>query len=448
MNDYHDSARDTQELTDFDGGWVGVDMKSTPDRVPADKVAWALNKRFAGLEASPRRGIVEMTWADDAHTSLNGVFDAIAFSSDDDYDWLMRATADKVILSRPELEVDLALPGGVTLDADTQLVQAFSKVYLLRGPGRSPLVWTPGGNVADPSGGAFAALPSPSPSRLTMPQSTLAVWRAQRLWVAHDRDQVSPSDINVPHDYEANNVFDVEKGAHDSIVALYPFESDLIVLKGESIHALENINGDNLGVASREKTREFGAVAQRANAIVGKDFWFLSDSGVRAYTQVLDNRLQGQAAAVSRDVEPMLERMNKAAAGNAVAATWGGRYYLAIPVDDSATNNAVLVYDPQLQAWQGVDNSERHDVWRWVKMRYQGELRLFFVDTAGRLFLYEEGYEDVWDAANHPIQDEVITRGYLCGSMEHKVFHEAQVALATQQPQVQIYSAVNGMHDE
>lgn len=434
---------DTSELSDYDGGWIGVDMLSAPDRVAKNKVAFARNKRFRKLDAEPRRGIKEMEWASTA--LINGIFDAIAFSSVDDYEWILRATADRVLISRPEAESWIDLPDHVTLDADTRLVQALNKVYLFRGYTRDPLVWTPASDPSNPQANAFTTVP-PAEVNASISQSLLAIWRNQRLWVAHDRDTVSVSDINDPTEYNTANDLYIERGAQDSLVALYPYYKDIIAFKTERLFLLRNITGSIDEVDVDEIETNNGLVSPFAVTKIGQDIWYLSAAGVLSLTQVLDNELQGQAAAKSREIKPLLDLVNWQAAGGIVSEYWDSKYYLALPIQGSAANNVVAVYDSTWDAWQGFDQSERHNVFRFVKLKYQGRQRLFFVDTAGAVFLYEEDYEDVWDGVGHPIRDAVLTRGYECGYADQKKFFQADLALATQNPQLKVSTVVNGFH--
>lgn len=436
---------DTPALNDYDRGWIGVDMTSSPDRVAVDKVSFARNKRFRNGDAAPRKGIKEMEWA--SISGFERVYDAITFSSVDDYEWILRATADGVYISRPEATAKIALPEGVTLDDEVAMVQAFNKVFMFRGETEDPLVWTPSNDPANPAANAFGAVPSSTvDGNLSISRSLLALWRHNRLWVAHDRDTLAASDIGEPHEFDPNNDFNIEKGAQDSLVGLYPLGKDLLVFKSESIMLLGNITGDLDATSNEELTRELGLKAARAVTAQGPDVWFLSDSGVQSISQVLDNKLQGKAAAVSRDVQPLIDMINWQAGKGICSTFWDGKYYLALPVDGSETNNIVLVYDTQLEAWQGFDQSERHDVFRWCKMQYQGRLRLFFVDTRGRVFLYEEDYEDRWDGEGRPIKDALMTRGYLCGTDEQKVFHAAHLSVATQDPEMKVSTVVNGFY--
>lgn len=434
---------DKDELVDYDGGWIGVDMLSSPDRIEPRFCAFARNKRFRNMDAEPRLGIQEMTWA--GTDDVDGIFDAIAFSSVDDFEWVLRATADRVLISRPELESFIDLPEGVTLDASARMVQAFNKVYLFRGPDADPLVWTPGSDPADPSSNAFTAVPGPD-TYSPISRSHLAIWRAQRLWVAHDRDTVSPSLINDPEEYNPANDLFIERGAHDSLVAMYPYDKSIIAFKTESLFLLSNVNGSIDEVAVDELTRESGLKSPFAVTAFGKDVWYLSDTGVQSFSQVLDNRLQGEAGAKSRPIQPLIDAINWQAAKGIVATYWDGKYYLALPINGSAYNNVVAVYDTTYNTWQGFDQSEKHRIFRWVKMQYKGRLRLFFVDTEGALFLYEEDYEDSWGGEKHPIRDAILTRGYLCNYADQKVFNEAHLAFGTQNPEIKVSTVVNGFH--
>lgn len=57
-------------------------------------------------------------------------------------------------------------------------------------------------------------------------------------------------------------------------------------------------------------------------------------------------------------------------------------------------NNAVLVYDLQTKTWNGVDQSEAIQVQEWLKLRFDGEERLFFLGKDGFINLCEWGYAD------------------------------------------------------
>lgn len=56
--------------------------------------------------------------------------------------------------------------------------------------------------------------------------------------------------------------------------------------------------------------------------------------------------------------------------------------------------NGVVVYDNVTQAWCGLDTRAGLNIKRWVKLTYDGRLRLGYVSWDGEVRLYEEGLED------------------------------------------------------
>jgi hypothetical protein len=97
----------------------------------------------------------------------------------------------------------------------------------------------------------------------------------------------------------------------------------------------------------------------------------------------------------------MQTRIHWTAAAGAAAAVWDDRYFLAVPVDGSTVNNAVLVFDLASKSWAPIHTFaagvqlDRLFVRTWL-----GRDRLFASDfAAGRLYLLYDGGEDsVMDA--------------------------------------------------
>lgn len=437
---------DPQDLQDGDESFKGVDMLTAPDRLEPGMIAFGKNTRMRNGKIEPRRGIQELEWAE--MDDITSFFGSGVYASGSGVEWLLRATDDAVVISRPEVSAAIPLPDGVTLSNPVDLVQANNKIILFRGEGLAPLVWTPNEEPANPATNSFGAAPSPVGGREAISQSWTGLWTRNRLVVPHSRDEAGLSDVLDAFSYDANNDVYLEKGAADSLVGQYPFFDDVIFFKDKSIHKVGPVSGDLSDLANQVLTSELGLAAQRGVAALGRDLWFLSEQGVMAFSQVLDNRLQGVAPPVSQAMQPMIERITKAYVSGAVAAVWGSRFYLAIPVDGAAYNNAVLVFDAYTGTWQGFDTSERHRISRWHKIHLGGAVRLVFTDTAGRAYLYEEGREDRWDGQDQPIQMIAITRGYRCGYPDYKVFKRADLDLATNRPALKFSAVSNGFFDE
>lgn len=123
---------------------------------------------------------------------------------------------------------------------------------------------------------------------------------------------------------------------------------------------------------------------------------FLSDNGVYAMnpTQVGANesmRLLTNAQPLSAPIDDVIQRINRTYAYRAVGIYWGNRYYLAVPVDGSSENNAVLVYNFILNAWESVDTYPAGvDVFNFVIAKKDNLRRLYFIDSDQGVFLTEE----------------------------------------------------------
>jgi hypothetical protein len=97
----------------------------------------------------------------------------------------------------------------------------------------------------------------------------------------------------------------------------------------------------------------------------GGGILFLSDNGVYILNPAgagngAGNTPEGMrlltiAEPLSAPISDVIARINFNAVENAVATYWENRYYLAVPLDDSEANNAVLVYNFINKAWESVD---------------------------------------------------------------------------------------------
>jgi hypothetical protein len=91
---------------------------------------------------------------------------------------------------------------------------------------------------------------------------------------------------------------------------------------------------------------------------VGNDVYFLSESGNGVYSI---NTLQGTSnlgisTKISARIQPDINNINFSAIGVAFAITWQDLYLLFVPINGSTQVNAVYVWSPVLQEWQGIWN--------------------------------------------------------------------------------------------
>ena len=268
--------------------------------------------------------------------------------------------------------------------------------------------------------------------------------------------------------------FRINQGSEDKLVALVKYDqSTVICFKEHSVYAVRNIYGNLVDTYLDELTRTSGLIGKKAVTTVGKDVWYLSDQrGVVSLSVSESGKLQGLDVPISEAIQPLIDRINWKAATNAVAAYHNNRYYLAVPIDGAAKNNAVFVFDFKNKAWSGYDQSDQigkagscstaayknertcvlgSGTWTaetgildMFTFSYLGAERLFFLTTDGFISLYDDDMysgdtDEGVDTANTStrnitqtnISTEAVTRGYSFNSIDFKQFTQADFQLAT-----------------
>jgi hypothetical protein len=102
-------------------------------------------------------------------------------------------------------------------------------------------------------------------------------------------------------------------------------------------------------------TDEIGLIARHSVQQIGNQVLFLSDSGVYGVTFIEEYKLRGTEIPLSQSIQATVDRINPLHANKAQAVYFDNRYYLAVPLDTSSQNNAILVYNLLNQQWESVD---------------------------------------------------------------------------------------------
>jgi len=129
----------------------------------------------------------------------------------------------------------------------------------------------------------------------------------------------------------------------------------LAIFKETSVWALTGFTGDLADLVLEQVSDQAGCIASRTVTSVGGDILWLGRGAVYRITEVLDNSRQLSPIPVSWDIPRTMGRINWNAADNACAVLADGLWYLAVPVDGSLVNNALLIYDTRTAKWQGED---------------------------------------------------------------------------------------------
>lgn len=456
-----------------DGAFAGVDCRRDPGQLEDGLVAWAENERFTNGVAEPRKGIRKLNWGaqgylDDSPEIIRPYPQVVHAETFQDpttgAEWLIIATVDGIFRTRPgQRGVPLALPSGTVIPTTSKLIQTYNGMVLLRGEDYDPLY------MADLDAG-FSVLPAAGVGKQAIPPSSDGVYFQNRLFTvdARDaviyRDGVFVSDIgavtSVLQGDAVVNQFKINQGSADRLRSVFKFnDTTLVCGKDRSMYVVTSIYGDNASIADNARldqvTAEYGCRAPRSFVQVGKDVWFLAHRrGVASIAQTETNALQGVDIPVSRDIQPIIDRINWEWAGGAVSAAWGNRVYIAVPLDDAQVNDTVLVYDTINKRWAGIDNGPAiTSVVAWVKFTYGGEVRLGFVSADGYLNLYEDGLLDhVGDEAGAITYESVPwklhTRGYGGLTAGRKHFQGVRLALTSWWPQYSVVARVEGVREQ
>lgn len=408
-----------------DFAFAGVKMRQHPSTVPAGYCSFARNTRFTRGVAEPRAGVYLLPWTNKVASPVIQPFTRIygsgVFGDPNSLQWILQAADGDVYRLRESNGARvMTLPAGTTITSNVEFLQAMNVMLMFRGPSLAPL-------VMDNIDAGFHDVPSldndtanadqnPTDGTEQIPNASFGLFMQDRVFVPFDKDFIAASDfLNYTRYQPTLGAFKINVGDDQQITALHEFsETSMIVGKDRSVHLVTGVEGDLSNLARFTITDEYGIISNKAVVTVGKDVWFLATRrGICSVTQTETGKVQGVDIPVSDDIQPLIDRINWSTATNAVARKVGNFSYWAVPLDGSATNNAVLVYDHLNQAWAGYDDGTAIDVRDWLRATYIGTERLFMVTNTGYTALYEQGAHDQTTASTFvEISHTVRTRGY------------------------------------
>lgn len=171
------------------------------------------------------------------------------------------------------------------------------------------------------------------------------------------RDELVISDILDYDTYDLlQNQFKITAGIADYLQYVHPFTDDnAVAFNRNSMHLISGLSGSLTDITVKEITRETGLVARRSVVTIGNAIYFLSDNGVYAIEFGDLYNLRGAGLPLSDAINPIIKRINTDYAQNAVATFFDNRYYIAVPLDDSTVNNAILIYNLLNGGWESID---------------------------------------------------------------------------------------------
>jgi hypothetical protein len=447
-------------------------MKTHRALLPQGTLARASNTRLVDRSAATRPGTVLPVFA-------NVMIDFLAirgsglYSNPNGEETLLIAADTRVWRVRDgSAPLPVELPAGESTGGHAEFVQAFDKVLLFRGLDYAPLVWD---GIA-PEG--FAAI-AKSKDDLTyldvIPNAVTAEIAGNRALVPFDKDKVAVSDILDYTIYDKDLAWTrLNTGTSDSLVRIFPYsQANVIVFKGQSIAHWANFN-DPATVALQDLDRGIGLIGRKTPQIAGDGILFLSNpSGVRRIRSV-NGKLEVDPIPVSDAIDPVIRRINWAAAGQAVSAIVGNYYFLAVPLDGSQVNNALLVLNTvvwnaargrlgysdadqiPLPGWESAPDqwAAAFQIDNLLVHTYLGKKALYAIDQAAPavyVLNVDGATTDTLKDGEHQITTIVESRGYGRGQEGQgswKNFRRASVSVATLNPSLSITAITDGVNEE
>jgi len=244
-------------------------------------------------------------------------------------------------------------------------------------------------------------------------------------------DEVIASDILDTDTYDQIYAqYRFNAGEADFNVGLHSFSEDnLMVFNRNSIHLITNTTSLQ-EARTRLLTNEVGCVARKSITQVGNQVIFLSDNGVYS-TQFFDEyNLRGTETPLSEPINVTIQRINKAYWQNSVGVYFDNRYFLAVPLDSSTKNNAIIIYNFLNKQWESIDQVADTDFHvSNLLVTGEGDARgVYAVNDLGGVQKLDERVDGVdrvitqigGSQKNINVQGSLTTRQYTLGNLERK----------------------------
>jgi hypothetical protein len=391
---------------DGDIAFVGLNSRDNPSALPQGIVSQSQNFRMDRGVATLRKGMQRKTVGELIGQSIYGVG---TYISDIGQEIIICVLTDGLYTYNPQTEVlsaKIMFPAGetVTTQDGCDVVAGVDSVFISRGFNKRPLVW-------DMSVTITALLTTSTEKEF--PNCNGMLYYANRFIVTgkhHDEtndlrnnDTVSVSNFLDPYHFDALDAFTINSGSNDRIVGVAPWTlNEFLVFMRNSIFYVgvgssRYATGEPLATDSYIRTlaTDIGCSAKKSVVQANGGVFFLSDNGVYFLqpqpASAESMKLLTMADPLSSPIDDVIQRINRSYSHRAVGTYWNNRYYLAVPLDASTDNNAILVYNFILKQWESVDTYPAgFDIFDFVVAKKDNQRRMYGVDTDQGLFLLEQ----------------------------------------------------------
>lgn len=363
--------------------------------------------------------------------------------------WIVLAGSTKAgFFSFGQTSRMVSYPAGFVINEQSCIVQANNFLFIFGGTDKTPIYW-------DGSwGGSFIVVPASTlgVGFMDIPMSNSALYYQNRLWVVDGKDVYAASQsLDFQNFNDLTDVFNLNVGTSDFLVTSYPFgNNSIVVFKNHSSYLLQNVSGDLTDVTSTEITRQLGIVGINAVTAVGPDIVYVSsDRNITSVRLNIQNATQAITVPLSRNINPLMARVNWAYGYKISVGYWNNLLFVAMPFDNATVCNTVLVYNFITNQWYGewnFDSSINIAIQGWVTANYLGQIRMHAITEDGRIFVVNEGQNDISGTTVSEIGFSMTTRAYQMNG-DNRFNRRMWADLQTNRPNFSIRGYVDGVNE-
>jgi hypothetical protein len=404
-------------LVDGDQGFIGLNSRDNPLNLGKNYVSKSQNFRLDRGVATLRKGTKRLT--DVAIQSYGTIYGTCTYTKTDGIEQTILVFNNKIVVYDQDSNTVIAtinFPAGETIAAsdlvDVYQAQGAGYIYICRGYSKTTLRWN----------GSYSAgsiqIPGVS-THTNYPNSVQAVYYNNRHIVQTDQNSFKVSHYLADNAWSSLDMFSINDGSSDYLVSITPWTlNEFVVFMRNSVFYAAvgvganaiNDNATNADSYIKSLATDKGCVARYSAVQAAGGILFLSDNGVYMLNPAGASqggintpegmRLLSLAEPLSAPINDVIDRINYNYVNKAVAIYWENRYYLAVPLDSSTTNNAILVYNFINKAWESVDSYPSNlNISQFIVSKRENKRRLFAIDAEKGIFLMEELEYDEYGSA-------------------------------------------------
>lgn len=450
---------------DGDLAFIGLNSRDNPSALPQGIVSQSQNFRLDRGVATVRKGMQRKTVGALIGQTIYGIG---TYINNGGQEIIITVVTDGLYTYNPQTELlsaKIAFPVGETITTQDgcDVVAGIDVVVISRGFSKRPLRWDMNVTIV-----AFSSVGLDK----EFPNCESILYYANRFIVTgkyhsdtnllRNNDTISVSNFLSYNNFDALDSFTINTGSNDRIVGVAPWTlNEFLVFMRNSVFYISvgtsrYVSGEPLATDAYIKTlaTDIGCSAKKSVVQANGGVFFLSDNGVYFLqpqpASAESMKLLTMADPISSQIDDVIQRINRTYSHRAVATYWNNRYYLAVPLDSSVDNNAVLVYNFILKNWESVDTYPAgFDVFDFVVAKKNNQRRMYGVDTDKGIFLLEElNHDEYGESIGTPllpfyipdtlsaaaftaveIQGLLKTRRYSFNSIGDKRFSTAEVEM-------------------